>query len=121
MEEAVVTELTVLAVPDCPNAPVIQQRLAGLVAGRPDVTVTRRDITELADATRWGMHGSPTLLVDGRDPFAAWKAPLLCPHYVRCWSKPIRALTRQNDSPVGDAAGPAGRGRVARLPPPRGG
>jgi hypothetical protein len=66
----VVTELTVLAVPDCPNAPVLQQRLAGLVAGRPGVTVTRRDITDLAEAARWGMHGSPTLLIDGRDPFA---------------------------------------------------
>ena len=63
-------ELTVLAVPDCPNAPVLQQRLAGRVAGRPGVTVTRREITDLAEAARWGMHGSPTLLVDGRDPFA---------------------------------------------------
>jgi hypothetical protein len=69
-EETVATELTVLAVPDCPNASVLQQRLAGLVAGRPGVTVTRRDITDLADAVRWGMHGSPTLLIDGRDPFA---------------------------------------------------
>jgi hypothetical protein len=69
-EETVATELTVLAVPDCPNASVLQRRLAGLVAGRPDVTVTRRDITDLADAVRWGMHGSPTLLIDGRDPFA---------------------------------------------------
>jgi hypothetical protein len=66
----VVTELTVLAVPDCPNASVLQQRLAGLVAGRPGVTVTWRVITDLAEATRWGMHGSPTLLIDGRDPFA---------------------------------------------------
>ena len=65
-----VTELTVLAVPDCPNAPVLQQRLAGLIAGRLGVTVTRRDITDLAEAARWGMHGSPTLLIDGSDPFA---------------------------------------------------
>ena len=66
-----VTELTVLAVPDCPNATVLQQRLAGLVAGRPGVMVTRRDITDLAEAARWGMRGSPTLLIDGSDPFAA--------------------------------------------------
>jgi hypothetical protein len=63
-------ELTVLAVPDCPNASVLQQRLAGLVVGRPGVTVARRDITDLAEAARRGMHGSPTLLIDGRDPFA---------------------------------------------------
>ena len=65
-----VTELTVLAVPDCPNASVLQQRLAGLVTGRPGVTVARRDITDLAEAACWGMHGSPTLLIDGSDPFA---------------------------------------------------
>jgi hypothetical protein len=59
-------ELTVLAVPDCPNALALEQRLAG----RTDVTVTRRVIADLAEAARWGMHGSPTLLVDGRDPFA---------------------------------------------------
>jgi hypothetical protein len=66
----VAIELTVLAVSDCPNALVLQERLADLVAGRPDVTVTRRDISDLAEAARWGMHGSPTLLIDGRDPFA---------------------------------------------------
>ena len=63
-------DLTVLAVPDCPNALVLQQRLAGLVARRPGVMVTRQEITDLAEAVRWGMHGSPTLLVDGLDPFA---------------------------------------------------
>jgi hypothetical protein len=63
-------ELTVLAVPDCPNALVLEQRLAGLLAGRRSVAVTRRVITDLAEAALQGMHGSPTLLVDGRDPFA---------------------------------------------------
>jgi hypothetical protein len=63
-------ELTVLAVPDCPNAVVLEQRLAGLLAGRPGVTVTRRVIGDLAEAARSGMHGSPTLLIDGEDPFA---------------------------------------------------
>ncbi len=49
-------ELTVLTVPDCPNAAAFEERLAAALAGRP------------ADA---GMHGSPTLLIDGTDPFAA--------------------------------------------------
>ncbi len=35
------------------------------------MTVTRQVITDAAEAARWGMHGSPTLLVDGQDPFAA--------------------------------------------------
>ena len=64
------TELTVLAVPGCPDAPELERRLAVALAGRPAVTVTRRVITETAAAAQWGMHGSPTLLVNGWDPFA---------------------------------------------------
>ena len=67
-------ELTVLAVPGCPNAPVLEQRLAEVLAGRPSVTVRRQVIADMAEAGRWRMHGSPTLLVDGRDPFAEAEA-----------------------------------------------
>jgi len=63
-------QLTVLAVPGCPNAPVLEQRLAGLLAGRAEVRLTRRVTADPAEAERWGMRGSPTLLVDGRDAFA---------------------------------------------------
>jgi hypothetical protein len=56
-------------VPGCTNARVLEQRLAGLLAGRPEVTVTRRVISDAAEAAVWGMRGSPTLLVDGQDPF----------------------------------------------------
>jgi predicted DsbA family dithiol-disulfide isomerase len=63
-------ELTVLAVPGCPNAPVLERRLAVALADWPEVTVTRQVITDEAMAAEWGMHGSPTLLVDGQDPFA---------------------------------------------------
>ena len=64
------TELTVLATPGCPNAPVLEQRLAEVLADRPAVTMTRRVITSAVQAARWGMHGSPTLLINGLDPFA---------------------------------------------------
>lgn len=64
-------ELTVLAVPGCPNAAVLDQRLAEALSGRPGVIVVRRVIADVAGAARWGMHGSPTLLVNGADPFAA--------------------------------------------------
>jgi hypothetical protein len=63
-------ELTVLAVPGCPNAPELERRLAVVLAGRPAATVTRQVITDAGEAARWGMHGSPTLLVNGQDPFA---------------------------------------------------
>ena len=63
-------ELTVLAVPGCPNALVLQQRLAEVLADWPGVTLQWRVIADTADAARWRMHGSPTLLVNGHDPFA---------------------------------------------------
>ena len=63
-------ELTVLAVPDCPNVPVLQQRLADVLADWPGVAIRWRVITNVAEAARWRMHGSPTLLVNGHDPFA---------------------------------------------------
>jgi hypothetical protein len=63
-------ELTVLAVPGCPNAPLLEARVGQVLAGRPEVTVRRVELADLDAAARWRMHGSPTLLVDGRDPFA---------------------------------------------------
>jgi hypothetical protein len=32
--------------------------------------VSREVISNDSEAARWGMHGSPTLLIDGTDPFA---------------------------------------------------
>jgi len=63
--------IEVLTVPECPNGPLAEQRLAEALAGRPDVTVERRVAGTEAEAERYGMHGSPTVLIDGRDPFAA--------------------------------------------------
>jgi hypothetical protein len=62
-------ELTILTVPDCPHTPVLDERLAQVLAGRPDVSVVRRVITDGRAAARSGMRGSPTLLIDGVDPF----------------------------------------------------
>jgi hypothetical protein len=64
-------ELTLLTVPGCPNAAAFEERLAAALAGRPAVTVTRREISDERAAARAGMHGSPTLLINGTDPFAA--------------------------------------------------
>ncbi|MER5626740.1 thioredoxin family protein [Streptosporangium sp. NPDC002544] len=63
-------ELTVLVVPDCPNASVLDERLAEVLADRRWVSVMRRVIDDDEQAARWGMRGSPTLLIDGVDPFA---------------------------------------------------
>ena len=58
--------LEILQVPGCPGADLLAERLAEL--GHPGVA--RRIVTGQADAERLGLTGSPTLLVDGADPFA---------------------------------------------------
>jgi len=62
--------LTVLAVPDCPNAAVLEERLTAVLGGRAGVSLSHEMITDEDQAARWGMHGSPTVLIDGADPFA---------------------------------------------------
>jgi hypothetical protein len=64
-------ELTLLTVPACPSAAQFEERLAAALAGHPDVVVQRREIADEREAAEAGMHGSPTLLIDGVDPFAA--------------------------------------------------
>jgi hypothetical protein len=68
-------QIDVLVVPDCPNGPVVIERLAQALDGRDDVQVATRVIDTVEQADQWGMHGSPTVLVDGRDPFAAPGTP----------------------------------------------
>lgn len=63
-------ELILLTIPDCPNAAVFESRLATALADYPDTVVRRREIAGELDAARAGMCGSPTLLIDGVDPFA---------------------------------------------------
>lgn len=59
-------KLEVLHVPDCPNLPPLLQRLRAVT----DLPITTRVITSDEDAARFGMAGSPTLLINGADPFA---------------------------------------------------
>jgi hypothetical protein len=63
-------DLTVLGVPGCPNTPVLQDWLQTVIDGRADVSISHEVISDDDEATRIGMHGSPTLLIDGVDPFA---------------------------------------------------
>ena len=58
--------LEILQVPGCRGADLLDARLAE--AGHP--RVIQRVITSQAEAEELGMTGSPTLLVDGADPFA---------------------------------------------------
>jgi hypothetical protein len=64
-------ELTVLTVAGCPHAALLAERLAAALAGRTAPPVTWRVISDPDEAALAGLHGSPTVLVDGTDPFAA--------------------------------------------------
>lgn len=63
-------ELTVLTVPGCPNAAALEDRLAAALADYPGAVVHRRQVADEREAALTGMAGSPTLLINGADPFA---------------------------------------------------
>lgn len=63
-------ELTVLSVPDCPNAAALEERLAVALADYPGAVVRRHEVVDDQEAAETGMAGSPTLLINGVDPFA---------------------------------------------------
>ena len=68
--------VTVLHVAECPNTAPLIERL-GMVLGPRRVTVTIRTVSNEADAAALGMHGSPTLLIEGCDPFVGSAEPSL--------------------------------------------
>jgi predicted DsbA family dithiol-disulfide isomerase len=70
LREEAMMELTLLTTPACPHREVFEQRLAQALAGRA-VTIVRHEVDDAASAQRLGLRGSPTLLIDGTDPFAA--------------------------------------------------
>jgi hypothetical protein len=57
----------------CPNWKVTDERLAEAVqvVARDDLTVHRRNVETANEAVAVGFTGSPTVLVDGQDPFAS--------------------------------------------------
>lgn len=77
-------DVDILYVPDCPNRQRARQRLdQALTAAGVAATVREREISTAEAATGAGMRGSPTVLIDGRDPFAdgAAVASLSCRLY----------------------------------------
>jgi hypothetical protein len=61
--------IQILHVPGCPNTDVLMTRLAAALGGAADVE--RTVVHNQQEAAARGMTGSPTLLIDGVDPFAA--------------------------------------------------
>ena len=63
--------VTLLYFDGCPHWTTADERLRAALhmAGR-DVEVDRRKVETVEDAEELGFIGSPTILIDGRDPFA---------------------------------------------------
>ena len=62
----------------CPSWRVADQRLREALTrvGRSDATVHHHKVSTPEEAQAARFHGSPTLLVDGRDPFDPGNAPV---------------------------------------------
>ena len=67
-------KLELLYFDDCPNWKVAAERLDKVAGGR-GLSVERRLVTTPEEAEVARFRGSPTILVDGRDPFAAGDEP----------------------------------------------
>jgi hypothetical protein len=66
--------LELLYFEDCPNWRVAAERLHAVAASR-GLQVERRLVTTAEEAVATRFRGSPTILVDGRDPFASGDEP----------------------------------------------
>ncbi len=68
-------EVTLLYFDGCPSWRLAEKTLRNL-ADELDLDIRLERIDGPEDAERWQFRGSPTILVDGRDPFAAGDAPV---------------------------------------------
>ncbi|MGH2594709.1 MAG: thioredoxin family protein [Actinomycetota bacterium] len=62
----------------CPNWHVARERLGEALRGfgRDEASVELQRVESEEDAERLSFRGSPTILIDGRDPFAVADAPV---------------------------------------------
>ena len=67
--------LQLLYFPECPHWRVADERLSE-VAGRFGLSVEHQVVTTAEEADRVSFRGSPTILVDGVDPFAIGDEPV---------------------------------------------
>ena len=63
-------EIDLLCIADCPNRQLARRHLDVALARTELAAVIREiEVTSAEEATRLGMRGSPTILINGRDPF----------------------------------------------------
>lgn len=66
-------DVTLLVIEGCPHADAGAANLAAALAqaGVVEAVVARAVVATADDAAAWEFRGSPTVLIDGRDPFAS--------------------------------------------------
>ena len=70
--------ITIQHVPGCPHEGLAVERVKEALArlGKPTLAVELYEVSDEVDAQRVGFRGSPTVLIDGVDPFADPTAPV---------------------------------------------
>lgn len=70
--------IDILYVTGCPNLAAARSRVQeALQDAGASAVVEELEILTQTDAQRFGMHGSPTILIDGHDPFRLTEEPSL--------------------------------------------
>ncbi|MFH8471985.1 DsbA family protein [Streptomyces sp. NPDC018000] len=98
-------EIEVLVVPSCPNQKLVEERLRQAMegAGLSVSAFTTRVISDQGEAERSGFTGSPTILIDGRDPFAEPGASpsVACRIYRTAGGLAVRPRSTRSSRPCG--------------------
>lgn len=68
--------MTLLYFDDCPNWLETDNHLRALAVEHPELVVERRVVETVEDAEATRFHGSPSVIVNGVDPFADTDAPV---------------------------------------------
>ena len=69
-------DVTLLYFGDCPNWLVASEHLDALRAEHSDLSISRHIVDTPEEAGRTGFRGSPSILIDGVDPFADADDPI---------------------------------------------
>ena len=98
-------EITLQYFDGCPNWKTAGRQLTELISGRRDVTLRTELVATVEQAERIGFRGSPSILVDGVDPFADPNAPvgLACRIYATPAGPAGAPTTAQLREVLGDA------------------
>lgn len=113
-------KLELLYFEGCPNWEVAAERLDG-IAVRRGLTVERRRVTTSAEAEAAQFRGSPTILIDGNDPWALGHDSfgLACRMYQTPEGPAGSPTTEQLEAAIDAQPGPEPRPPVAPRQPMR--